>query len=147
MTELAKSFCKFHSVKITIHEGITDMEIEQLAACLEKLGNPTRLAIFRLLVRAGQNGMAVGELQSRLNVAPSTLSHHILFLMTVGLVKQEREGRVLRCKPNFDLMNAIVKALTAQCCAGVPPRPAAPVAQKGRRKAGSRPSPAARVAG
>lgn len=123
------------------------MEIEQLAACLEKLGNPTRLAIFRLLVRAGQHGMAVGELQSRLNVAPSTLSHHILFLVTVGLVRQEREGRVLRCKPNFDLMNAIVKALTAQCCAGVPPRSASPAAQKVRRKTGSRLSQATRAAG
>jgi DNA-binding transcriptional ArsR family regulator len=123
------------------------MELEQLAACLEKLGNPTRLAIFRLLVRAGQDGMAVGELQSRLNVAPSTLSHHILFLVTVGLVKQEREGRVLRCKPNFDLMNAIVKALTAECCAGVAPRPAPAAAQKGRRKTGSRASQAARAAG
>ena len=107
------------------------MELGQLAACLEKLGNPTRLAIFRLLVRAGQDGMAVGELQSRLNVAPSTLSHHILFLVTVGLVKQEREGRVLRCKPNFDLMNAIVKALTAECCAGVRAATGAPGRSKG----------------
>ena len=146
MTELAKSFCKFHSFKYDSW-GMTNMELGQLAACLEKLGNPTRLAIFRLLVRAGQDGMAVGELQSRLNVAPSTLSHHILFLVTVGLVKQEREGRVLRCKPNFDLMNAIVKALTAECCVGVVPRPAAPAAQKGRRKTGSRPSQAVRAAG
>lgn len=145
MTELAKSFCKFHSSNTMIH-GVTYMEIEQLAACLEKLGNPTRLAIFRLLVRAGQAGMAVGELQSRLNVAPSTLSHHILFLVTVGLVKQEREGRVLRCKPNFDLMNAIVKALTAQCCAGVPPR-SAPSGPKGRKKTAPRLSQAARAAG
>jgi len=108
------------------------MELEELADCLEKLGNPTRLAIFRLLVRAGRAGMAVGELQAELDVAPSTLSHHILFLVTVGLVRQEREGRVLRCKPNYDLMNAIVKGLTSECCSGVGAR------GNGRRATGAR---------
>ena len=96
------------------------MELDQLATCLEKLGNTTRLAIFRLLVRAGRDGMAVGELQSQLGIPASTLSHHLLYLMTAGLVMQEREGRVLRCRPNFELMNDIVNALTAQCCAGIP---------------------------
>ncbi len=95
------------------------MELEQLASCLEKLGNQTRLAIFRLLVRAGRKGLAVGEIQAQLGVPPSTLSHHILCLMSVGLVTQEREGRVLRCKPNYDLMNAITDALMAECCTGV----------------------------
>jgi ArsR family transcriptional regulator len=126
---------KFHISK-TDESGVTEVELERLADCLEKLGNPTRLAIFRLLVRAGHDGMAVGELQAELGVPPSTLSHHILFLVTVGLVRQEREGRVLRCKPNFDLMNAIVKALTAECCAGVSAR-AEPTARV-RRAAGAR---------
>jgi ArsR family transcriptional regulator, arsenate/arsenite/antimonite-responsive transcriptional repressor len=114
------------------------MRLEELAACLEKLGNPTRLAVFRLLVRAGHAGMPVGELQSRLRVPASTLSHHILFLITVGLIKQEREGRVLRCKPNFDRMHAVVKALTAECCAGVPPRRAHASAPKHRKAAARR---------
>jgi DNA-binding transcriptional ArsR family regulator len=113
------------------------MELDKLASCLEKLGNPTRLAVFRLLVRAGRGGLAVGELQARLGVPPSTLSHHILFLVSVGLVMQEREGRVLRCKPNYDLMNAIIKALTAECCAGVPPYAETPNSQ-GRKKTASR---------
>jgi ArsR family transcriptional regulator len=122
---------KFH---ISKNNGLreSDMELEELAACLEKLGNPTRLAVFRLLVRAGRAGMAVGELQAELDVAPSTLSHHILFLVNVGLVRQEREGRVLRCKPNFDLMNAIVKALTAECCTGVRARGSTRRAANGR---------------
>ena len=96
------------------------MEIDELARCLEKLGNPTRLALFRLLVKAGPEGMSVGELQSHLDIPGSTLSHHILFLVTVGLIRQFREGRTLRCKPDFDRMRAIVTALTAECCVGVP---------------------------
>ncbi|MBR0965665.1 winged helix-turn-helix transcriptional regulator [Bradyrhizobium diazoefficiens] len=109
------------------------MELDELANCLEKLGNPTRLAIFRLLVRSGVDGLPVYELQSRLGVPPSTLSHHILFLVTAQLIKQERQGRLLQCKPNFARMNSIIEALTAECCAGLetPEQAAAP---KRRRK-------------
>jgi ArsR family transcriptional regulator len=94
------------------------MDIEQLANCLEKLGNSTRLAIFRQLVKAGPEGLSVGELRNRLDVPPSTLSHHILFLVTAQLVHQERQGRTLQCKPNLPLMREIVAELTAECCTG-----------------------------
>jgi DNA-binding transcriptional ArsR family regulator len=109
------------------------MELEELAACLEKLGNPTRLSIFRLLVRAGREGLPVGEIKSRLGVPASTLSHHILFLVTAGLVRQDREGRTLRCKPNYERMNAIINALTAECCSGLPTLATAPAAKATRR--------------
>jgi DNA-binding transcriptional ArsR family regulator len=56
------------------------------------LGNPTRLKIYRILVRAGEEGMAVGRLQERLDIAASTLSHHLKALVAVGLVTQTREG-------------------------------------------------------
>jgi len=92
------------------------MNIEQLANCLEKLGNPTRLAVFKQLVKAGPEGLAVGELRNRLDIPPSTLSHHILFLVTAQLVRQERHGRTLLCKPNLPLMREIVAELTAECC-------------------------------
>src|SRR5690348_9693905 len=101
------------------------MEIDELANCLERLGNPTRLAIFRLLVKAAPHGLPVGEIQSRLRIPGSTLSHHILFLVGSGLIHQEREGRVLRCKANIALMQEIVAALTAECCVGWPSRLAA----------------------
>jgi DNA-binding transcriptional ArsR family regulator len=95
------------------------MEHAHAARCLEKLGNPTRLEIFRLLVRAGPGGVAVGEIQDRLNVPGSTLSHHISHLVNAGLVNQERQGRVLRCTPNFQLMDQLMDFLTAECCTGV----------------------------
>lgn len=95
------------------------MEIADLALCLEKLGHPTRLEIFRLLVRAGHDGLAVGAIQRRLEVPASTLSHHLGNLVDAGLVVRQREGRVLRCKADYARMDAVVAALTAECCAGV----------------------------
>ena len=95
------------------------MDLNHAARCLEKLGNPTRLEIFRLLVRAGADGLAVGELQAHLDIPASTLSHHVAQLVNVGLVTQEREGRVLRCQPNYGLMDSLVSYLTEECCRGV----------------------------
>jgi DNA-binding transcriptional ArsR family regulator len=95
------------------------MDVNHAARCLEKLGNPTRLEIFRLLVRAGDDGLAVGDLQAHLGIPGSTLSHHVAQLVNVGLVSQEREGRVLRCQPNFELMGALMAYLTEECCRGV----------------------------
>jgi len=68
------------------------MKLDDAAARLEALGNPTRLKIYRTLVRAGAEGMPVGRLQSRLDLAASTLSHHLKTLIGVGLVTQAREG-------------------------------------------------------
>ena len=71
------------------------MKLDDAAAHLEALGNPTRLKIYRALVRAGETGMPVGKLQDRLKIAPSTLSHHIKTLVTVGLIAQVREATTL----------------------------------------------------
>lgn len=102
------------------------MDLNHAARCLEKLGNPTRLEIFRLLVKAGDEGLAVGEVQEHLGVPASTLSHHVAHLVNVGLVRQVREGRVLRCTPNFALMDQLITFLTKECCTGL----AAPKAQR-----------------
>jgi DNA-binding transcriptional ArsR family regulator len=68
------------------------MKLDDAAAHLEALGNPTRLKIYRALVRAGDAGMPVGRLQDKLKIAPSTLSHHIKTLMVVGLINQVRNA-------------------------------------------------------
>ena len=95
------------------------MDLNHAARCLEKLGNPTRLEIFRLLVKAGGEGLAVGGVQEHLGVPASTLSHHVAHLVNVGLVRQVREGRVLRCTPNFALMDQLIGFLTKECCTGL----------------------------
>ncbi len=98
------------------------MELNDVARCLDKLGSPTRLEIVRLLVRAGPDGLTVGEVQKHLGIPSSTLSHHILHLVSAGLIRQERRGRVLRCTPNFERLRMIVALLTEECCAGLPAR-------------------------
>ncbi len=95
------------------------MTPQQAARCLEKLGNPTRLEVFRLLVRAGAGGLPVGDIQDHLGIPASTLSHHLSHLVNAGLVHQAREGRVLRCRPDFDLMDRVVGFLTEECCTGL----------------------------
>ena len=93
------------------------MKLDDAAAQLEALGNPTRLKIYRALVRAGHPGLAVGRLQDKLKIAPSTLSHHIKALVVAGLVTQKRESTTLVCHANYDTMHGLVNFLVAECCA------------------------------
>jgi DNA-binding transcriptional ArsR family regulator len=92
------------------------MKIDEAAARLEALGNPTRLKIYRMLVRAGDPGLPVGKLQSRLSIPGSTLSHHLKTLIIVGLVSQEREATTLICRANYPVMRGLVEFLVAECC-------------------------------
>jgi len=102
------------------HSGNLDsVSLEEAASALESLGNPTRLAIFRLLIKSGGEGLAVGRVQQSLSVAPSTLTHHINHLMQRGLISQVREGRVLRCTPNYTRMKTLIDFLLEECCQGV----------------------------
>jgi DNA-binding transcriptional ArsR family regulator len=95
------------------------MKLIDAAAQLEALGNPTRLSIFRTLVRAGEAGLSVGRLQQKIGAAASTLSHHLQKLIQVGLVHQERNGTTLICRANYHEMQGLVGFLVDQCCADV----------------------------
>ncbi len=92
------------------------MTTQEAAARLESLGSPSRLQIFRELVKAGSPGLAVGDLQKRLGIPGSTLSHHLHQLIEQTLVSQDREGRVLRCRANFVTMRGLVSYLVDECC-------------------------------
>ncbi len=93
------------------------MDLERVANALKELGHPTRLKVFRNLIKAGEKGMPVGSLQKALDVPSSTLSHHIAALVSVGLVKQERQGRVLYCTAQYQHLQDIIGFLVAECCA------------------------------
>lgn len=93
------------------------MSLDDVAARLEALGNPTRLKIYRALVRAGDAGMSVGQLQAKLEIAASTLSHHLKSLLIVGLIAQERQSTTLICRANYDVMQELVGFLVEECCA------------------------------
>ena len=92
------------------------MNVEQAAKQLEALGSPTRLQIYRTLVRAGDEGLAVGRLQEKLEIAASTLSHHLHRLILTGLVTQERQATTLLCRANYPAMNSLVGFLVDECC-------------------------------
>ncbi len=93
------------------------MNIEAAANQLEALGNQTRLRVYRALVRAGVDGLAVGHLQDRIGIAASTLSHHLHRLIATGLVTQERHATTLICRANYAAMNGLVGFLADECCA------------------------------
>ncbi|MFD1508252.1 ArsR/SmtB family transcription factor [Lacimonas salitolerans] len=93
------------------------MDTDDLATCLAALGQPTRLAAFRHLVRAGDSGLAVGALGTRLGLVPSTMTHHLAALIKAGLVVQERQGTRLICRADFARAQAVSGALLAECCA------------------------------
>ncbi|MDE2278561.1 MAG: helix-turn-helix transcriptional regulator [Xanthomonadaceae bacterium] len=88
--------------------------------CLGALAHERRLALFRLLVRAGDAGMAVGELAEATAMAGATLTNHLNILRRAGLVEDERRGRVIQCRANYPQMNALLGFLTENCCAGSP---------------------------
>jgi len=93
------------------------LDYDTAALLLGELGNQTRLKIVRELVRAGNSGMPVGDIQRILEVPHSTLSHHLNHLKSAGMIRQKREGTVLRCFVDFDKIDRIVRFLTEECCA------------------------------
>lgn len=93
------------------------MEHEDAVKKLAELGHGTRLAIYRLLVKAGVDGLAVSDIQQELGVPASTLSHHINRLVGAGLMLQHREGRVLRCEACLPALTGLVGYLLEECCA------------------------------
>jgi len=92
------------------------MENEIAAKKLAELGHITRLSIFRYLVKVGDQGAPVGQIQERLKIPGSTLSHHISRLVSVGLIKQVRDSRTLYCIPQFEVLDDLVKFLKSECC-------------------------------
>ncbi len=96
------------------------MREDQVADGLTALGNRTRMRLFRLLVRAGEDGLNVGTLKRRLEIPASTLTHHLATLTRAGLVIQERQGREVISSADYDAISGLVAYLTEECCTGVP---------------------------
>ena len=96
------------------------MELRKTVHCLAALAQETRLAIFRLLVEAGPEGLCAGDIGARLKVAPATLSFHLAQLANAGLVDARQQSRFIFYSANFEAMNGIVAFLTENCCGGKP---------------------------
>lgn len=87
---------------------------------LSALAHITRLEVFRLLVRTGEQGMAAGELARETGVLPNTLSSHLAILGQAGLIRSRREGRSLIYSADYDGMRDLLGFLVADCCGGRP---------------------------
>jgi DNA-binding transcriptional ArsR family regulator len=94
------------------------MNHTQVVTALSALAQPTRLAIYRVLVVAGKNGLAAGQVAERLQAAPASLSFHFKKLSHAGLVESTQDGRFIFYAANFDVMNGLVGYLTENCCGG-----------------------------
>ena len=96
------------------------MEKSEAVAALAALAQDTRLDVFRLLVQAGTDGMAAGQIGGRLGLPSATLSFHLNQLRHAGLVTFRRESRSLIYAAEYEAMNGLLGYLTANCCQGDP---------------------------
>ncbi|OEF93884.1 ArsR/SmtB family transcription factor [Vibrio splendidus] len=92
------------------------MNLEVVAKALKELGHPIRLTIYKSVVKAGYQGIAVGGLQEELGIPGSTLSHHISSLASAGLISQRREGRTLFCVAEYECLEGVIGFLQDECC-------------------------------
>lgn len=90
--------------------------LEDHALQLAALGHPVRLAIVRHLVQGGPGGTAAGDVQARLDVPASTLSHHLERLASAGLVSSRREGTFLYYSPELAVLRHLTEYLWEDCC-------------------------------
>jgi DNA-binding transcriptional ArsR family regulator len=96
------------------------MDAAQAVPALGALAQETRLAVFRLLVRAGPEGMHAGAIADALGVPASTMSHHLARLEQAGLVASRRESRAIHYTANYAGMQHLLAFLMADCCEGRP---------------------------
>jgi ArsR family transcriptional regulator len=95
-------------------------DLAHLATLFAALGHDARLSVVRELLRAHPAGLLVGELQGRLGVPPSTLSHHLDTLRRVGIVETTREGTSLRQRISVSALREVHGFLDRECCAEEP---------------------------
>ena len=96
------------------------MEKADAIAALSALAQDNRLDVFRLLVQAGPEGMAAGQVAETLGLAPNTLTFHFDRLRTAGLIAVRRDGRSMIYTARYETMNGLLAFLTRNCCQGAP---------------------------
>lgn len=93
------------------------MQIEQAAQGFAAMGSEARLEVLRALIRAGEEGLTIGDVRERTGIPPSTLAHHLKFLSGAGLVSQEKDGRRVINRAAFDTLNDLARYILRECCA------------------------------
>ena len=108
--------------------------MSKVVEALSALAQGTRLAVYRLLVERGPQGLAAGAIGEKLDLPPPTLSFHLAHLARAGLLRSRQEGRFVFYSADFENMNRLVGYLTENCCGGASCAPAQrqPSAMKGK---------------
>ena len=101
------------------------MESNQVIKALSALAQESRLAIFRLLVQRGPQGLSAGKIAEQLDIMPATLSFHLKELSAAGLLSSHQKGRFVVYSASFEKMNDLLGFRTANCCGGNPCTPVA----------------------
>ena len=115
------------------------METHTAVAALSALAHPGRLEVFRLLVQAGPQGLAAGEIARAAGSLPNTLSTNLGILAAAGLVDSRRDGRSIIYTAGYERMRELLAFLMEDCCAGSPEicAPLAEIAVRGCAPAAS----------
>ena len=96
------------------------MDIGSATAAFSALSQETRLLVFRLLIKAGPQGISAGEIADRLEVRQNTMSANLSVLLNAGLVKKTRHGRSITYTVNYDRLHELLGYLMEECCGGKP---------------------------
>jgi len=110
------------------------MEANDAVQALGALAQETRLAIFRLLVAAGSEGLAAGRIAESLSIPAATLSFHLKELSHAGLLVSRQEGRFVIYAADYEAMSDLIGFLTQNCCGGRPCLPARTSSAKKRSR-------------
>jgi DNA-binding transcriptional ArsR family regulator len=93
------------------------MTWDEAASGFAAMGSEARLGVLRCLIRAGHAGLTVGDIQDRTGIAPSTLAHHLKFLSGAGLISQEKQGRAIINRADFNRLEHLAGFILSECCA------------------------------
>ena len=93
------------------------MDITEATEGFAAMGSESRFAVLGVLVKAGREGLPTGVIGARTGIPASTLAHHVKFLAAAGLVTQERQGRTIVCRANFEHLEALAGFILESCCA------------------------------
>ncbi len=92
------------------------MDLSLAAQGFAAMGSEARMEVLRVLVRAGEAGLTVGEVRDRTGIAASTLAHHLKFLTGAEVVVQEKAGRSTICRANFAHLQTLATYILSECC-------------------------------
>lgn len=93
------------------------MDLVRASQMFSAMGSESRLTVLQVLVRAGREGLAVGDIQQRTGIPGSTLAHHLKFLSSAELIMQNKQGRTILNHANYDQLEALAAYILEECCA------------------------------